>query len=335
MSELLERRYRTLLRMLPKHYSQARGEELLGTLMDGADERRRWPDVREVLSVAVLALRTRFTAGGARRPVRGLPRAGETARAVALIGAALLAFSSIENLNQAYAQVHTLLPATSRGQVNVAWMVRVDLPVLWLVVYLLLFSGRWVPARVLAVGLFLVTAPVTVGMVDAVAQRLLLAAVVAGASVLARGADARRVGGDRHRLAVGVCLATVVATAVGLLAAARDYPVHYRWVWKVSRVLFLAPSVEPGTVFFYTLTAALLGVVALLAVRSPVWPLAATLVGTALTVPWAGLVMRTGGLIGQGLHRTVAVEGVLVVLTALAVYKHRRAVRTAAPVSMD
>jgi hypothetical protein len=336
MSELLERRYRTLLRMLPKNYRQARGEELLGTLMDGADERRRWPDVREALSVAVLSLRTRFTAGGARRSMRGLPRAGETARAVALLGAALLALAGLDNLNQVYAQLHTLFPPkTSTGHMLVRWTVQVELPALWLIVYLLLVLGRWVPARVLAVSLFLVTVPVTVGDVGAVIEHLLLVAVVTAATMVARGADARRVGGDRHRLAVGVTLAAVAAVAAGLVAAARHYPANYRWVWDSYRVLFLSPSTQRGTELSDALVITLLGVIAALAVRSPVWPLAATLAGAALLVPWAGLLARHGSVIGQGLHRMVAEEGLLVVVTALAVYKDRRAVRAAAPLPAD
>ena len=59
MSEVLERRYRRLLTVLPKSYRKARGEELLGVLMDTAEEGQRWPALGEVLSLAALGVRAR------------------------------------------------------------------------------------------------------------------------------------------------------------------------------------------------------------------------------------------------------------------------------------
>src|SRR6185437_15949141 len=60
MSETLERRYRKLLRILPQYYRRAREEELLGVLMEGVVEGRRWPEAREALSLARLGVRVRL-----------------------------------------------------------------------------------------------------------------------------------------------------------------------------------------------------------------------------------------------------------------------------------
>jgi hypothetical protein len=55
----LERRYRSLLRMLPADHRAARGEELLGLLLD-LDEGRTRPSLREAVGVFGLALRLRL-----------------------------------------------------------------------------------------------------------------------------------------------------------------------------------------------------------------------------------------------------------------------------------
>lgn len=60
----LEARYRRILMVLPRAYRQRRAEEMLTTLLDGADEGRRWPRVGEVASVAGLAVRLRAGAPG-------------------------------------------------------------------------------------------------------------------------------------------------------------------------------------------------------------------------------------------------------------------------------
>jgi hypothetical protein len=55
----LERRYRWLLRMLPADHRAARGEELLGLLLD-LDNGRTRPSIRQWLGVLALALRLRL-----------------------------------------------------------------------------------------------------------------------------------------------------------------------------------------------------------------------------------------------------------------------------------
>ncbi len=55
----LERRYRRLLRLLPADHRAARGEELLGLLLD-LDSGRTWPSLRQAVGVFGLALRLRL-----------------------------------------------------------------------------------------------------------------------------------------------------------------------------------------------------------------------------------------------------------------------------------
>ncbi|MEY9887437.1 hypothetical protein ABIA31_001066 [Catenulispora sp. MAP5-51] len=100
----LERRYRGLLRILPKPYRQVREEELLSTLMDGASEGRRWPELRETLSLARLGMRVRLGSavdGGSPTSTR----AGEMVRAVGIAGTMLLAFIGMAQLAQYMAPV--------------------------------------------------------------------------------------------------------------------------------------------------------------------------------------------------------------------------------------
>ncbi|MET8091149.1 hypothetical protein [Micromonospora sp. NPDC005220] len=56
----LERRYRRLLRLLPATHRTARGEELLGLLLD-LDHGRRHPSWHETLNIIALAIRLRLT----------------------------------------------------------------------------------------------------------------------------------------------------------------------------------------------------------------------------------------------------------------------------------
>jgi len=56
----LERRYRRLLRLLPATHRTARGEELLGLLLD-LDHGRRHPSPHEALNIIALAIRLRLT----------------------------------------------------------------------------------------------------------------------------------------------------------------------------------------------------------------------------------------------------------------------------------
>jgi hypothetical protein len=55
----LERRYRLLLHLLPADHRAARGDELLGILLD-LDGHRNWPTIRQALGVFTLAMRLRL-----------------------------------------------------------------------------------------------------------------------------------------------------------------------------------------------------------------------------------------------------------------------------------
>jgi hypothetical protein len=61
VSDALETGYRKVLRLLPRTYQAQHNEEMLGVLMDGAKPGQSKPKAREVLSVAMLALRLRLT----------------------------------------------------------------------------------------------------------------------------------------------------------------------------------------------------------------------------------------------------------------------------------
>jgi hypothetical protein len=62
--DMLESRYRRLLTLLPNSYRERRAEEMLGMLLDGAAEGRRWPRAVEVASLTGLAVRLRTGAVG-------------------------------------------------------------------------------------------------------------------------------------------------------------------------------------------------------------------------------------------------------------------------------
>ena len=67
MTSLLEQRYRTVLRMLPRSYRERREDEMVDTYLEEFDEEIRdevRPSLSEVASIAALAVRTRTGAAG-------------------------------------------------------------------------------------------------------------------------------------------------------------------------------------------------------------------------------------------------------------------------------
>lgn len=60
MTDVLARRYKALLRAYPQAYRHQRGDELLGTLMDRAEQGRRWPPAREAISLLTSGVRSRL-----------------------------------------------------------------------------------------------------------------------------------------------------------------------------------------------------------------------------------------------------------------------------------
>ncbi|GAA1988580.1 hypothetical protein [Catenulispora subtropica] len=296
MDEALERRYRRLLRMLPKHYREARAEELLGALMEGAGERRRWPEAREVLSLAGLSARTRFRAAGADGGERGASRFGETARAIALLGSVVLTLSAVIELmivelvyQSLFVRVAVFehvkgVPSSRFGpyEIHSSYLATLhrELPALWLVVYILLAAGWWPAARVLAVALFGFAATDVTGVAAVASEHLLLAAVTTGAVLVARGPATRRITGRRALFAVGVPMAAAGVLAVGMVDTRIWLDESPRRLgWKLFRELSWGLWVSPDTPRAVMPTVVLFVVVATLAFRSAVWPLAVAVVG--------------------------------------------------------
>jgi hypothetical protein len=60
----LEARYRRLLLAYPRHYRHRRGNEILTTLMDGADPARERPELADVLDILRGGMKARFGTGG-------------------------------------------------------------------------------------------------------------------------------------------------------------------------------------------------------------------------------------------------------------------------------
>ncbi|HEY4021919.1 MAG TPA: hypothetical protein VGM75_24760 [Pseudonocardiaceae bacterium] len=86
MSSPLERRYRRLLRVLPKWYRRDREDEMVATLLEDRQDRLdRGPGLGEALAVLGLAMRTRLPTTVPARTVA----AGNAARAIALFGLAI------------------------------------------------------------------------------------------------------------------------------------------------------------------------------------------------------------------------------------------------------
>jgi hypothetical protein len=143
-SSALEARYRRLLMLLPTAYRERRGEEMLGVLLDGATEGRRWPRAVEAASLAGLAVRLRTGAPG------GSVRAsafGEVSQRLALAGLMIQALYYASVFGEFTAAGH---PAWSGMNLLTTAMVlgEIALPTATLVC---LVRGRSRAGRVLAV----------------------------------------------------------------------------------------------------------------------------------------------------------------------------------------
>ncbi|ASU77882.1 hypothetical protein CDG81_05640 [Actinopolyspora erythraea] len=168
----LEQRYRRLLRLLPAWYRADREEEMVAVFLlddserqgalgddeqDDEDDDLRgeygWPDWREVVAVAGLAVRTRFGGIGAPSAARAW---GDTVRAVALLGLlvrAVLALVSLASL--AYVQLRggtafagpSVLVRPSGGYIALSLLPNL----VWVPAYLLLVLGKRRSGRFCAV----------------------------------------------------------------------------------------------------------------------------------------------------------------------------------------
>ena len=157
----LERRYRTLLRVLPRWYREDREEEMVGIFLadrtDELDLEHSWPGWGETWAVLGLATRTRLAAGAA---LAGVPdkvvRRGEIVRALGVFGLLLsVYFAGTFITSMAYAYRH---PEMIGG---LTWMRVFD--VLPIAAFVALLAGKRTPAKVLAA---LAVLPGLVALVD-------------------------------------------------------------------------------------------------------------------------------------------------------------------------
>ncbi|GAB3861409.1 hypothetical protein GCM10029963_65830 [Micromonospora andamanensis] len=146
----LERRYRHLLRAYPMDYRHDRGDEIVGTYLDLADPRRRWPSLADAADLVRGGLRQRLRAAGATDLAPGV----RLAALLALTTAAFLAgfWALIEQYPPpAEAGVPVFGPFTSTG--IVAWLA-------WLVVAVLVLVAPGRATRVAVAGAVLATVAV-------------------------------------------------------------------------------------------------------------------------------------------------------------------------------
>jgi hypothetical protein len=136
----LERRYRRLLRLLPADHRAARGEELLGLLLD-LDSGRARPSFREAVGVFGLALRLRLPGGASL--LLTVVLVGYSTEIVATayrisVGAATVSVDSrfpIQNVTLAL-----LIPGLLRLAIPVAWILGARRAALAVCVALLAYS---------------------------------------------------------------------------------------------------------------------------------------------------------------------------------------------------
>lgn len=334
MSETLERRYRKLLRILPRSYREARGEELIGVLMDGASQGRRWPEARETLSMARLGMRVRLgkaVDGGASRT-----QMGATARIVAIVGTTLLALTGSLQLAVVVSTIR-LNPQTQWSASNpftimfpggIAFAIGYALaPACWLVVLALISAGWWRAARVLAPVLFVLSAYRTDGTVSALQEETLLAAVVTMAVFAVRGAHAgpARITGSAGTVAMlvlGAWVNGVFGDVAGPYARPIFKVVGSLQAWEVAR----SHDVLVAGAFLVAVGGAA-------AYRSVVWPVALAVVTVAALAPVMAWGAVHPGLVGFDLVPLVLASCVLTAIAGAAVARDRWAGRRGRPVS--
>ncbi|MFF5217507.1 hypothetical protein [Micromonospora sp. NPDC000442] len=293
----LERRYRHLLRAYPTDYRRDRGDEIVGTYLDLADPRRRWPSLADAADLVRGGLRQRLRAAGATDLIPGV----RLAALLALTTAAFLAgfWALVEQSPPpAGAGVPVFDPFTSVG--IVAWLA-------WLVVAVLVLVAPGRPTRVaiamavlatvavpvvgLTTGLprppLLVLAPqVALGVLALAvdghlplpARALPIAAAASGGAFVAGAGNELYWGSYRWTSELLLPAAGAVLLGVGLLLAVglamrRDW----RGGWAV--VVLLTPI---GLLSVHILAGAVDG---LAGAPRPTYP---TLVGAALTVGLLG-----------------------------------------------
>ncbi|MFI6102241.1 hypothetical protein ACIA8G_42385 [Lentzea sp. NPDC051213] len=147
----LERRYRTLLKVLPRWYRQDREEEMVGLFLAGRtdelDLEHSWPGWGETFAMLGLAVRTRFAAVGEQVWL------GEVVRAVGVLGMLLGLTYVVPSVYRTFAPQDT--PVWTIG-----WLLWALAP---LVAFGLLLGGRRTAAKVVS-GLLLMPLALQVAM---------------------------------------------------------------------------------------------------------------------------------------------------------------------------
>jgi hypothetical protein len=332
MSETLEGRYRKLLRILPKSYLQAREEELLSVLMEGAAEGQRWPEAREALSLARLGMRVRLGEATGGAPVR--TQAGATARIVAVAGTMLLALTGTIQFAVVVSTIR--LNPQARWSLSHPFTIRFPggldfaigyaaVPVIWLAVLALISVGWWRAAKVLAPVLFVLAAFQTGGTRSALQEETLLAAVVTMAIFAVRGAHT---GPVRVAGPLGIAVTLVLGLWVNGVFGDVAGPYGRELLRAFGALQAWAVSDNHHVLVIGAFLVVVGGAVAY---RSVVWPVALAVVTLATLAPvvlWGAV---HPGAEGSDLAPLVFALCALTAVAGLAVARDRRAGRRERP----
>jgi hypothetical protein len=217
----LDARYRRVLMLLPRAYRAERGEEMLGVMLDVAEEHgRKRPAFGEVVSVLGLSLRLRTGAPGASARSRSV---GEALRLIALLGLLLQAAVFVQNLAEGWdnAMIESVALDRMIGHTPGPAVIAVLSFVCPFLAMIALLSGRY------RVGALLAANPVV---------------LVTEASQLFTAAD-------DYAIAVGFILALLtlcaIPAAAGLLGFHRGTPrINRPYRWLLAMVLIGATFAE-------------------------------------------------------------------------------------------
>lgn len=307
---LLERRYRAVLRLLPKSYRREREDEMVAAFLEAAGEAPDADDPRpgwgEVGSVLALAVRLRL--GGQGASPRAFAR-GEAVRLVALLGLAFLAAISIATA------VHqspilfddaALVVGAPRSADRLLFLLGAVECGCWIAAFLALVRGRQAAAKraaVLALLPVIGSTAVRAGGQEPMPQAaawLVLTVVPVVALLLAHHRDALPVTLPRRRALVPLAAGVLAGAAhLAVLAALHPAPWSSLYLWT-----------DPVGLGVLALTA---GAVVCVARRAPApWRLAlAMLSALLLTVRLMDMTDAYGQFLVMGL-------GQAALLTALA-----------------
>lgn len=256
MSSPNERRYRRLLRLLPRDYRSVWEEDMVGTYLDSAGDRKR-PSAGERLSVVALAARVRLT-GAYARAQHGIWR--HTVHRTALL--ILLWLAALIDGELVVFTWRTL----RTGSPDVDWLGQAVLPAVASVAFLGLVLGRGMLARLLIVpGAAILTGMAIGGLRSTTQEAGLLNVVIP---------------------LLGACL--LVAAMLTLPRDARAL----RWGWLVALVAGIAVwawarlQYLDGTIIYeLALTAAMMMALALARYRPPHWLFALAIFGALFVGP--------------------------------------------------